>query len=152
MAKKIMKAKNHPPFPAPKRGKARALRKPASILKKPASSTKIPYVRHGDPTTKTRNVRARWGISVQMLLKKKTLSLIKLLQKDGILPKMKTCPHCGEKSLTSLQYSDIKGIYAYRCNRKAWFSPIAFTQSLCRAVETASPRWQFRRQFFSARS
>ena len=114
------------PFPAPKRGKARALRKPASILKKPASSTKIPYVRHGDPTTKTRNVRARWGISVQMLLKKKTLSLIKLLQKDGILPKMKTCPHCGEKSLTSLQYSDIKGIYAYRCNRKAWFSPIAF--------------------------
>ena len=30
MAKKIMKAKNHPPFPASKRGKARALRKPAS--------------------------------------------------------------------------------------------------------------------------
>ena len=119
MAKKIMKAKNHPPFPAPKRGKARVLRKPASILKKPASSTKIPYVRHGDPTTKTRNERVRWGISVQMLLKKKTLPLIKLLQKNGILPKMKTCPHCGEKSLTSLQYSDIKGIYAYRCNRKA---------------------------------
>ena len=119
MAKKIMKAKNHSPFPAPKCATARALRKPASILKKPASSTKLPYVCHGDPTTKTRNERVRWGISVQMLLKKKTLPLIKLLQKDGILPKMKTCPHCGEQSLTSLQYSDIKGIYAYRCNSKA---------------------------------
>ncbi|OLP75401.1 hypothetical protein AK812_SmicGene44801, partial [Symbiodinium microadriaticum] len=122
MAKKIMKVKNPPPFPAPKRGKARTLRKPASILKKPASSmkkfTKIPYVRHGNVTTKTRNERVQWGISVQMILKKNTLSLIKFLQKDHILPKMTTCPHCGGKNLSSLQYSSLKRVYTYRCNHK----------------------------------
>ena len=48
----------------------------------------------------------------------KQLALIRFLQKDKILPKYKQCPHCLEKSLISLQYSNIKGIYAYRCAKK----------------------------------
>ncbi|CAE7422532.1 unnamed protein product [Symbiodinium pilosum] len=79
---------------------------------------KVPYVRHGDPTKKVRNERQKWGLSIQKLFSMKQLALIRFLQKDKILPKYKQCPHCGEKSLTSLQYSNIKGIYAYRCTKK----------------------------------
>ena len=55
-------------WPAPKRGKTRALKKPSTIMKK-KSPVKVPYVRHGQRSQKSRKERENLGRSVQMFLK-----------------------------------------------------------------------------------
>ncbi|CAE7215997.1 unnamed protein product [Symbiodinium microadriaticum] len=110
---KAMKAK--PPFPAPKRGKHRVQRRPASKNYVP-----VPYVRHGILSAKNKGFRQRWGESIQHLMSLKGRRLITHLQKDKILPSWKgrQCPRCAKGVLGTLKYVKAKKIWAYRCNHK----------------------------------
>lgn len=105
-------------WPAPKRGKTRALKKPSTIMKK-KPFVKVPYVRHGKTTQKSRKEKEKWGRSVQMFLNKGPLALIKLLTKDGILQKPTKCPHCASASVGPLKYCKQWNGYVYRCSKRA---------------------------------
>ena len=113
MPKNPTKARNPTAWPCPKKGKARALRKPAAVMNEFRT---VPYVRHGQSLPKNR--RERWGRSIQEFLNMGTRSLIRTLQKDKILPKHKFCPHCGASGLKPWTYCSVKKIFAYRCTRK----------------------------------
>ncbi|CAE7429584.1 unnamed protein product [Symbiodinium natans] len=116
MPKAVMKAmKAKPLFPAPKRGKHRVQRRPASKNYVP-----VPYVRHGTLSAKNKGFRQRWGESIQHLMSLKGRRLITHLQKDKILPSWqgRQCPRCAKGVLGTLNYVKAKKIWAYRCNHK----------------------------------
>ena len=119
MPKKVMKKnlKTKHVWPMPKRGKARALKRPVSAKAKPQ---KVPYVRHGKPSAKSRPHRARWNRSIQTFLSTTGLRLIHLLQKDNILPKWhgKLCPKCGQGALGPLHYRQDRDQWVHRCSAK----------------------------------
>ncbi|CAE7637057.1 unnamed protein product [Symbiodinium sp. CCMP2592] len=116
MPKKVMKAMKKPQFPLPKRGKRRVQRRPAATN----TYVPVPYVRHGQPTTKNKAHRQRWGRSVQMFMALRGRRLIERLQKDQILPNWEghTCPRCSTGSLGSLKYFKEKKVWAYRCSHR----------------------------------
>ena len=119
MPKKVMKKnlKTKHVWPMPKRGKARALKRPVSAKAKPQ---KVPYVKHGKPSAKSRPHRARWNRSVQTFLSTNGRRLIHLLQKDNILPKWhgKLCPKCGQGVLGPLHYRQDRDQWVHRCSAK----------------------------------
>ena len=106
-------------FPAPKRGKRRAARKPTNKMqKKPPNH--VPYVRHGKPTAKSRKDRSRWCRSLQDFLNKGEKHVIDTLKVDGILPEWKgvRCPWCSAGVLGPLTKGSQKsGSWHHRCNR-----------------------------------
>lgn len=101
----------------PKKGKARALKRPVSAKAKPQ---KVPYVRHGKPSTKSRPHRARWNRSIQTFMSVTGRRLVHLLQQDNILPKWhgKLCPTCGHGVLVPLQYRQDRDQWVHRCSAK----------------------------------
>ena len=87
-----MKSSSHcGAWPAPKRGKARAVAKRPS-QKVISKFAKIPYVRHGTPTTVSRPSRERWGRSIQQFASMKYPSLVRLLRRDQIIPEWSNRP------------------------------------------------------------
>ena len=122
MVKKPMKQSNPSlMWPAPKRGKARALTKRPARKVKPMKFLKVPYVRHGTPTTRHHHERERWGRSIQLFMSMKYQSLIRLLRQDRVLPDWtkKPCPHCGHGALTKLAFIKSRKMWAHRCRVKA---------------------------------
>ena len=124
MPKLPMKYRNSsPPWPAPKRGKARShLKRPASskgIPKKPAFKP-VPYVRDPKVQKKFRKERHRYGVSVQGLATMQPRQLLHKLTEDGILPKWAgaTCPHCATGRLGKLKYFKDRKHWAHRCSHK----------------------------------
>ena len=117
--KKVMKKnlKTKHVWPMPKKGKTRALKRPVSAKAKPQ---KVPYVRHGKPSTKSRPHRARWNRSIQTFLSVTGRRLVHLLQQDNILPKWhgKLCPTCGHGVLGPLQYRQDRDQWVHRCSAK----------------------------------
>ena len=110
MLKMSMKYRN--PWPAPKRGKARA------HLKRPAASSSskpkvVPYVRSQGVQKKFRKERVLYGVSVQDLMARRPLSLIRKLTKDGFLPVWEgaSCPHCAVGKLGRLHYFKEKAVW-----------------------------------------
>ena len=112
MPKKIMKAMKQI-WQEPKRGKRRVQRRPAG-----KKYVKVPYVRHGDPTTKNRVANQRWGVSLSGILSLSGLRLINMLKKAHILPEWRgqTCPRCGKGKMGALQYMKTHKVWAHRCN------------------------------------
>ena len=121
MPKGMKKYKNQP-WPAPKRGKARSLKKPASSSATPmATSKKVPYVRHGPGQQKVYKDRInKWDVSVRSLAQLHGLRLIQKLIKNGMLPKWtgRPCPHCASGILGKLAYVSSRKSWAHRCNKK----------------------------------
>ena len=123
MPKKVMKynLKNSQPWPTPKRGKARAaLKKPCS--KKTTSmkkNLKVPYVRHGVPTKKSRRHRERCGRSIPDFLSTGR-RLIQILNQDKLLRSWtgKTCPTCAHGVLGKAEYRKDRDQWIHRCNSK----------------------------------
>ena len=112
MPKKIMKAMKQI-WQEPKRGKRRVQRRPAG-----KKYVKVPYVRHGDPTTKNRMANQRWGVSLSGILSLSGRRLINMLKKAHILPQWRgqTCPRCGKGKMGALQYMKTHKVWAHRCN------------------------------------
>ncbi|CAE7406455.1 unnamed protein product [Symbiodinium sp. CCMP2456] len=110
-------------WPLPKRGKVRNLyKKPVTnhnskTMKKFAP---VPYVRHGEPTTKNRTDRQRWGHSIPQFMRMREETLIRTLTKENILQDWsgKLCPHCGEGKLGKLTKHSSRHAWLYRCPRK----------------------------------
>lgn len=100
---KSTKSKTKGPWPVPKRGKIRAALKKPSIKKK--TYTPTPYVRHGQVTVKFRAHRERWGRSIQSFMGMSYRELVRVLQKDKILPDWEgqLCPRCGSGTLGKLK-------------------------------------------------
>ena len=120
MPKKTMKSSSHcGAWPAPKRGKARAVAKRPS-QKVISKFAKIPYVRHGTPTTVSRPSRERWGRSIQQFASMKYPSLVRLLRRDQIIPEWsnRPCPHCGAGKLSKLTFYPYRKVWAHRCSAK----------------------------------
>ena len=119
MPKKLMKAakKRNPPWPAPKRGKARSLMKAFPMKRK---VPKVSYVRDQKTVMKVDKRKMRWGRPVHMLASTQGRSLLRLLRSDGLLQKWegKSCPRCGEGSLGDLYLDKEKQVWLHRCNRK----------------------------------
>ena len=113
MAKRIMKSSNKP-WPSPKRGKARALTKRPSTSMK---YVKVPYVRHGTPTTRNRSERERWGLSIHKFMTMRQPALLTLLRQHKLLPdwSKRLCPHCGQGKVTTLSYDKTRQTWVYRC-------------------------------------
>ena len=91
---KSMKVYN---FPAPKKGKQRAAKKKTSPpTKKTAAYQKVPYVRHGTRTEKSRPERLLWKRSLVEILEAPEKTLQDKLIADKILPEWAgaTCPYC----------------------------------------------------------
>ena len=133
-----MSMKYRNPWPAPKRGKARA------HLKRPAASTSskskaVPYVRSQGVQKKFRKERVLYGVSVQALIASRPLPLIRKLTKDGFLPTWEgtACPHCAVGKLGRLHYFKPKDVWVHKCGRRACkrrvqphdFHPIFFNGS-----------------------
>lgn len=110
-----------PPWPVPKRGKARSnLKRPASSKgssKKPAFKP-VPYVRDPNVQKKFRKERHRYGVSVQGLATMQPRQLLHKLTEDGILPKWTgaTCPHCATGRLGEMKYFKDRKHWAHRCS------------------------------------
>lgn len=87
MPKKLMKAakKQNPPWPAPKRGKARSLMKAFPAMKRKVP--KVAYVRDQKKVMKVDKRKMRWGRPVHMLASLQGRSLLRLLRPDGLLQK-----------------------------------------------------------------
>ena len=121
MPKKIKKAMNSSPssWPSSKRGKQRALKKPANATKK--KFVKVKYVRHGTPTVKNTLDKQKWHRSVQELANMEEESLLALLEKDNIIQKWKgkSCPHCGQGVFGARYFDSCKQASVYRCNKKS---------------------------------
>ena len=119
MPKKLMKAakKRDPPWPAPKRGKARSLTKAFPMKRK---APKVTYVRDQKTVMKVDKRKMRWGRPVHMLASTQGRSLLRLPRSDGLLQKWegKSCPRCGEGSLGDLYLDKEKQVWLHRCNRK----------------------------------
>lgn len=123
MPKRVLKynLKNSQPWPAPKRGKARA------VLKKPCSkkttsmkkNLKVPSVRHGLPTKKNKGHRERWGRSIPGFLST-AHQLIQILNQDKLLLSWtgKTCPSCAHGVLGKAEYRKDRDQWIHRCNAK----------------------------------
>ena len=123
MPKRVLKynLKNSRPWPAPKRGKARA------VLKKPCSkkttsmkkNLKVPSVRHGLPTKKNKGHRERWGRSIPGFLST-AHQLIQILNQDKLLLSWtgKTCPSCAHGVLGKAEYRKDRDQWIHRCNAK----------------------------------
>lgn len=79
---KLMKAANtrNPPWPAPKRGKARSLMKAFPMKRK---MPKVAYVRDQKSVMKVDKRKIRWGRPVHMLASLQGRSLLRLLRSDG---------------------------------------------------------------------
>ena len=79
---KLMKAANkkNPPWPAPKRGKARSLMKAFPMKRK---MPKVAYVRDQKTVMKVDKRKIRWGRPVHMLASLQGRSLLRLLRSDG---------------------------------------------------------------------
>ena len=115
MPKKVMKAsKTH--FPPPKKGKARAFKKPAAVKKK----SKVSYVRHGVMTFKTRVEQAKWCCSLKEIYSTPEQTLVESLQQQGILRKWESqaCPFCEFGKLSALREVGGRGL-RYKCGSKA---------------------------------
>ena len=85
---------------------------------------KVPYVRHGTPTTRQHHEREKWGGSIQLFMSMKYMSLVslvRLLWQDRFLPdwSKKPCPHCGHGALTKLAFIKSRKMSAHRCRVKA---------------------------------
>ena len=122
MPKRLKKQSNsHQFWPAPKRGKARAVAKRPSKKVKSTKFMKVPYVRHGTPTKVSRPCRERWGRSIQKFTAMRYPALTRLLQQDGILPNWtgQLCPHCGSGKLAKVKYFAGRKAWAHRCRAKA---------------------------------
>ena len=114
---KSTKRKSKAPWPAPKRGKMRA------VLKKPSKKntfTSVPYVRHGNVSEKFRAHNQRWGRSIHSFMTMSYLDLVKTLQKDKILPDWQgcTCPRCGEGTIGKLKFVKSRESWMYQCSGK----------------------------------
>ena len=137
MPKKLMKAakKGNPPWPAPKRGKARSLIKAFPMKRK---MPKVAYVRDQKTVMKVDKRKMRWGRPVHMLASLQGRSLLRLLRSDGLLQTWegKSCPRCGEGSLGDLYFGK-EQVWLHRCRRKGcqvrvrphYYHPIFFVGS-----------------------
>ena len=129
-------------FPLPKRGKRRAAiqdrtAKRAPPSKKPSKDTKghsamkavkkaedsppkrIPYVRHGIRTAKSRNDRVKWCSGLSDFMNRGEKHVINVLKKHGHLPEWAgaSCPHCTKGTLGTLKkWSRKQGGWGHRCN------------------------------------
>ena len=136
MPKKIIQKKSAGRYwPSPKRGKVR------NLYKKPATNNNskamkkfapVPYVRHGEPSTKNKTYRQRWGHSIPHFMRMREETLIRTLIKENILQDWsgKLCPHCGEGKLGELTKHSSRHAWSYRCSRKKcqnFFQPHDFT-------------------------
>ena len=112
-----------PPWPVPKRGKAR------NHGKRPSSSMAVsqkknfkamPYVRGPKVQNKFGKERNHYGVSIERLASMQPRQLIHKLTKDGILPAWNgsTCLHCAEGRLGKLRYFKERKHWAHRCSRK----------------------------------
>ena len=122
-------------FPAPKRGKARAVLKTGktkrkapkhagkTLAKKPASNQsarEVPYVRHGKRTCTSRPERAAFKRNVFDFIRASDREIVDMLLEDQVLDNLEgqTCSFC-EKGILGL-LKDVQGRGPrYRCNRKA---------------------------------
>ena len=120
MPKKLMKAakKQNPPWPAPKRRKARSLTKAFPAMKRKVP--KVAYVRDQKKVMKVDKRKMRWGRPVHMLASLQGRSLLRLLRSDGLLQKWegKSCPRCGDGFLGDLYFDKVKQVWAHRCKKR----------------------------------
>ena len=109
------------PFSAPKRGKARTLKKHArirykNILKNPASRGPK-YVRHGTPSHKARHERCHTTRSLQDIDRATDDEIIAMSLQDGVLQDIRgtQCPHCNHGVLGRLRKHKGRHNKEYRC-------------------------------------
>ncbi|CAK0810619.1 unnamed protein product [Prorocentrum cordatum] len=105
-----------PNFPLPKKGKRRAASQNQSVKK---VKKRIPYVRHGIRTVKSRNERMKWRAGLSDFMNKGQKHVIDVLKKHGHLPEWAgaNCPLCTKGTLGKLQkWSDKQGGWGHRCN------------------------------------
>jgi len=110
------------PFPVPKRGTPRLLAKKdkASLQKKVSKDYKnTPYVRHGQPTTKSRPERECWSMNLKKIYTSSETLLIRQQIKNGMFEdkKGKVCPYCCSGKLAELKYTEHHS-HSFRCNHK----------------------------------
>ena len=111
--------KNFSPFPAPKRGVKRMIAKrPAG--KKKSGWNQVPYQRDAQGPSLVRKDQTKWHRSLQELLSQTDRGILRLLQKDKVLPDWTgaVCPHCNFGKLGSLMTRPKSDCLVYRCNRK----------------------------------
>lgn len=107
-------------FPSPKRGKRRAVRKirkaNACMKKHRGVYAKVPYVRHGSKTVKSRPDRTKWKRSLEEILGASEKKTIDMFKADGLLPEWSgmLCPHCAEGHLGKLKSDKNRG-WTHRC-------------------------------------
>ncbi|OLQ01407.1 hypothetical protein AK812_SmicGene15849 [Symbiodinium microadriaticum] len=94
-----------------------------AALKKPAAKNTyeaVPYVRHGQVSTKFRAHRQRWGYSIQGFMSMNYRDLVRTLQKENILPNwtQKQCPRCGYGKLGKLKYVKCRKAWLHQCSSR----------------------------------
>ena len=105
----------------PKRGVQRTIQKrPAS--KKSLEYKKTPYVRDDKaaPARGPRKEKLKCQQNLVRLLRATDSEIVKILQKDGMLPdwKGKECPRCGKGLLSGMMEHPTSKNLCYRCNKK----------------------------------
>ena len=105
----------------PKKGKARMIRKTKGIQKKPALPVKSPvkYVRHGEPSHKSRGERQKFKVNLSQLLGKTEDQIVRMLVSDELLEKKcgSKCPFCKKGVLGKLKKTNGWGL-RNQCRRK----------------------------------
>lgn len=106
------------PFPAPKRGKGRAVLKRPSTMKTKAWKD-TPYTRHTSKLTDKdiKLDRKMWKRSLTEILHASDKNLVKMLLQDGLLSSWtgKVCPRCEKGTMSKLQGGDKP---QHRCSAK----------------------------------
>ena len=118
--------KNFNPFPAPKKGTSRMVRKRPSTSKT-TSWNEIPYQRHSEGAGFLRVDQRKWR--VQELIKATNAEIIQILKNDRFLPEWsgKVCPKCEKGVFSPLkEHTGRNGLW-HRCDRwrcQQYVSPI----------------------------
>ena len=117
MPKKVMKynLKKSQPWPAPKRGKARALLKKHCSKKTTSQSS----ICKAWAAKKNRGHRERWGRSIPDFLSTGR-RLIQMLNQDKLFRSLtgKTCPTCAQGVLGKAEYRKNRDRWVHKCNAK----------------------------------
>ena len=104
----------------PKKGKQLMYTKVLNPQKKKGIWKKVPYVRAGTLTQKSRPEREHWCYSLKQIYKASEAGLLRDLLRHKILEKKqgKACPFCKKGSLGTLKYYAARQGMMYRCGKK----------------------------------